>query len=310
MRSRSSRARRRRSTAWAASAAIRICSRSSAAPSTARSCPRRRASHSRSSARATARRRRSASAARSSIGEKQGGYFVYGLLENSDTFVEPVHVEQKLVQAGVSIDDAIGNFRLEVGTQLQNSNTAGAFMTRVTQDLIDNGKYIRGVPLVNLDVNGDGQIGYHETHLGSPVLGRPVSGNEPLGQDFRWPDRSAPRASLTRSARFPSSPAFRRRCTTTSSRSAAASRARRRLAPTRRACCARKASAAPCRSRAGCPSASRSIRARSAYSGRRLSARRLRAGAERGSRHLLLRPRQRRRRELHVQESVLLRQPR
>jgi len=121
------------------------------------------------------------------FGEKQGGYFVYGLLENSDTFVDPVAVEQKLVQAGVSIDDAIGNFRLEVGTQLQNSNTSGAFMTRVTQDLVDNGKYIRGVPLVNLDVNADGQIGYAETHAASPVLGRPISGNEPLGQDFRWP---------------------------------------------------------------------------------------------------------------------------
>ena len=119
--------------------------------------------------------------------EKQGGYFVYGLLENSDTFVEPVGVEQKLVQAGVSIDDAIGNFRLEVGTQLQNSNTAGAFMTRVTQDLVDNGKYIRGVPLVNLDLNADGQVGYQETHRASPVLGRPISGNEPLGQDFVWP---------------------------------------------------------------------------------------------------------------------------
>ena len=42
-------------------------------------------------------------------------------------------------------------------------------MNRVTQDLIDNGTYIAGVPLVNLDVNGDGQVGYRETHLGSPV---------------------------------------------------------------------------------------------------------------------------------------------
>ena len=120
-------------------------------------------------------------------GSKQGGYFVYGLLEDSESFVERVHVEQKLVQAGLSIDDAIGSFRLEAGTQLQNSNTAGAFMNRVTQDLIDNGTYIRGVPLVNLDANSDGQVGYHETHLGSPVRGRPISGNEPLGQDFRWP---------------------------------------------------------------------------------------------------------------------------
>ena len=121
------------------------------------------------------------------MGTKEGGYFVYGLLEDSETFVEPVHAKQKMVQAGLSIDDAIGNFRVEAGTQLQNSNTAGAFMNRVTQDLIDNGTYIRGTPLVNLDANGDGQVGYHETHLGSPVRGRPISGNEPLGQDFAWP---------------------------------------------------------------------------------------------------------------------------
>jgi hypothetical protein len=60
-------------------------------------------------------------------------------------------------------------------------------MNRVTQNLVDTGTYIRGVPLVNLDANGDGQVGYHETHLGSPVRGRPISGNEPLSQDFRWP---------------------------------------------------------------------------------------------------------------------------
>jgi outer membrane receptor protein involved in Fe transport len=50
------------------------------------------------------------------LGEKQGGYFVYGLLEDSESFTDRVHVEQKLVQAGLSIDDAIGSFRLEAGT--------------------------------------------------------------------------------------------------------------------------------------------------------------------------------------------------
>ena len=121
------------------------------------------------------------------LGEKQGGYFVYGLLEDSETYVEPVYAKQKMLQAAANIDNAIGDFRIEFGTQYQNSNTAGAFMNRVTQDLIDNGRYIRGVPLVNLDANGDGQVGYDETHLNSPVRGRPVSGNEPLGQDYRWP---------------------------------------------------------------------------------------------------------------------------
>lgn len=120
-------------------------------------------------------------------GNKTGGFYVYGLVEDSDTWVEPVHAKQRIIQAAASIDEAIGNFRLEFGTQLQNSNTAGAFMIRVTQDMIDNGNFIRGVPLVNLDTNGDGQIGYVETHLNSPVRGNLVSGNGPLAQDFSWP---------------------------------------------------------------------------------------------------------------------------
>jgi hypothetical protein len=121
------------------------------------------------------------------LGEKQGGYYIYGLLEDSGTWVEPVHSKQKALQAAMSIDEAVGRFRLEVGTQYQNSNTAGAFMTRVTQDLIDNGRYIRGVPLVQLDTNIDGQVGFLETHLNSPVQGNVVSGNQPLRQTFEWP---------------------------------------------------------------------------------------------------------------------------
>lgn len=121
------------------------------------------------------------------MGEKRGGYFVYGLVEDSKTWVEPVHSKQKVLQLGLSLDDVIGRFRLEAGTQLQNSNTAGAFMTRVTQDLVDNGRYIRGVPLVNLDSNGDGQIGFVETHTSSPVQGNVINANQPLRQRFAWP---------------------------------------------------------------------------------------------------------------------------
>jgi iron complex outermembrane receptor protein len=117
----------------------------------------------------------------------KGGYYVYGLLEDSQTWVDPVHAKQKILQAAASVDNAIGNFRVEFGTQYQNSNTAGAFVNRVTQDMIDNGTYIRGVPLVNLDTNGDGAVGYLETHLNSPVRGNVISGNAPLNQDYAWP---------------------------------------------------------------------------------------------------------------------------
>jgi iron complex outermembrane recepter protein len=123
-----------------------------------------------------------------SLGEKLGGYYVYGLLEDSpETWVEKVHAKQKVLQAATSIDNILGPFRLEVGGQYQNSNTAGAYMSRVTQDLIDNGTIITGVPLVNLDVNGDGLVGFRETHLGSPVRGNVTPTNQPLNQRFPWP---------------------------------------------------------------------------------------------------------------------------
>ncbi len=124
------------------------------------------------------------------VGEKAGGYYVYGLLEDSPTtWVEPVHAKQKILQAATSIDNVIGPFRLEVGGQYQNSNTAGAFMNRVTQDLLDDGTYITGTPLVNLDANGDGQVGFLETHQRSPIRenSRYTSTNQPLNQRFAWP---------------------------------------------------------------------------------------------------------------------------
>lgn len=135
---------------------------------------------------------------------KRGGYYVYGLVENSDSFTEKVGIEQRLLQASASLDDVAGPFRLEVGTQLQNSITSGAYMNRVTQDLIDHGTYITGQPLINLDSGarsldpnappgtlvgaGDGAIGFRETHENSPIFGTLSGGNRPLSQSFTWPD--------------------------------------------------------------------------------------------------------------------------
>jgi outer membrane receptor protein involved in Fe transport len=121
---------------------------------------------------------------------KSGGYYVFGLLEDSDTYVEQVEAKQKILQATFSVDNFFGPFRLETGGQWQNSQTSGAYMNRVTQALIDNGTYVRGLPLVQLDGNRDGQVGFLETHLYSPIntLIRPArSGNQPLRQDFPWP---------------------------------------------------------------------------------------------------------------------------
>jgi iron complex outermembrane receptor protein len=118
--------------------------------------------------------------------EKQGGYYVYGLLEDSESFTRDVPYQQKIVQAAVSVDNFIGPFRLDVGANYQFSKTAGALTSRVTQDLIDDGTYIRGTPLANLDANGNGSLGYLEYNQGSPVRGNLSAANQPLSQRWNW----------------------------------------------------------------------------------------------------------------------------
>lgn len=118
---------------------------------------------------------------------RQGGYYTYGLVEHSNTYTEHVPIRQKVVQAALSLEDFIGPFRLEMGGDYQVSSTSGALLNRVTQDLIDNGRYIRGQPLAMLDANGNGRIGYLEYAYGSPVRGRLSAGNQPLMQRWAWP---------------------------------------------------------------------------------------------------------------------------
>jgi iron complex outermembrane recepter protein len=118
---------------------------------------------------------------------RRGGYYLHGLFENSDSYARGVPIEQRLLQAAVSIDDFVGPLRLELGGNTQISNTAGALTGRLTQDLVDHGRYIRGVPLVNLDLNGNGAIGWNEMNAASPVRGALSAGNQPLIQHFAWP---------------------------------------------------------------------------------------------------------------------------
>ena len=125
--------------------------------------------------------------------DKRGGYYVYGLSEDSESYARYVPVNQKVFQAAVSIDDFIGSFRLEAGANYQMSRTAGALTGRFTQDLVDNGRYIRGTPLADLDANGNGHVGYLEMHRGSPVRGALSDGNQPLMQYWDWPTDSTGR---------------------------------------------------------------------------------------------------------------------
>ena len=121
------------------------------------------------------------------FGEKRGGYYVFGMIEDSGAYTDRVDVRQKYLQSSLSVDEFIGPFRLEVGTQYQNSKNKGVILTRITQDVIDTGRYVGGTPLVPLDSNGDGRIGYREMHINSPVRGNVSASNQPLSQRWVWP---------------------------------------------------------------------------------------------------------------------------
>ena len=122
-----------------------------------------------------------------SVMNRTGGYYVYGLVEESKSYIDQVGVKQRFLQATNSIDNAIGPFRLEMGGQAQQSITSGAYMNRLTQDLIDSGTYITGMPLANLNTNGDSAIGFKERYLNSPVVGGITANNTSLQQRLSWP---------------------------------------------------------------------------------------------------------------------------
>lgn len=122
-----------------------------------------------------------------SLRENPGGYYVYGLLESSNTYTTPVEIGQRMLQGALSFDNFLGPLRAEMGVNYQRSTTSGALLNRVNQTMIDKGIYLSGQPLVNLDANGNGKIGFLEMHSGSPVQGDLSNLNQPLIQYWDWP---------------------------------------------------------------------------------------------------------------------------
>jgi iron complex outermembrane recepter protein len=121
------------------------------------------------------------------LGSKHGGYYLYSLLEDSDTWINNVGIGQTVLQGAITLDDVVGGIRLETGIDYQRSRTSGALVNRVNQDMIDNNRYIGGQPLANLDANGNGAIGFLEMHRNSPVAGQLATNNQPLIQVWSWP---------------------------------------------------------------------------------------------------------------------------
>jgi len=95
------------------------------------------------------------------IGDQDFGYYVYGEVENSDSYYDNSGVEQDLFQ--VSFDmDLSDQIRVQFGGMWHDySGNQVAGWNRVTQDLIDHGIYVTGTP-VPLDTDGDGRISHQE----------------------------------------------------------------------------------------------------------------------------------------------------
>lgn len=91
----------------------------------------------------------------------RGGYYIYGMLEDSESFYENIPIEQRVLQAAVS-QEISDQWRIETGINFQETETAGGFRQRLTQETIDNGLYWAGSPLVALDTDRSGKIGVLE----------------------------------------------------------------------------------------------------------------------------------------------------
>lgn len=102
--------------------------------------------------------------------ERRGGYYLYGLVEDSDSYYYNIPIRQRVLQAAIT-QELTENWRIETGINYQETNTAGGFRSRLTQDYVDNGTYWGGRPLVNLDTDGSGRISQQEMVQGSPVGG-------------------------------------------------------------------------------------------------------------------------------------------
>lgn len=89
------------------------------------------------------------------------GYYLYAELEASGSYYENDSTDQTLLQASFNTDLESG-WRIEFGGMYQDwKGHENGGWNRVTQDLVDNGTYITGQPITNIDSefgNGDGLI--------------------------------------------------------------------------------------------------------------------------------------------------------
>jgi iron complex outermembrane receptor protein len=123
------------------------------------------------------------------LSEKKGGYYIYGLMDDSDTYFQHVPGRQRIIQAAIS-QDISKNWRMESGLNYQETISAGASTIRLTYDLVHSHTVWGGRPLVVLDTDGSGKISRKEMEINSPnPLTSVLSSNNmsPLGGSFSTP---------------------------------------------------------------------------------------------------------------------------
>lgn len=120
---------------------------------------------------------------------RKGGYYVYGLYDDSDTYFQHVPGKQRIVQAAIT-QEISKNWRLETGINYQQTVSAGASTIRLTYDLIHSHLVWGGHPLVVLDTDGSGKVSRREMEINSPnPLTATLSSTNmaPLGGSFSTP---------------------------------------------------------------------------------------------------------------------------
>ncbi len=95
------------------------------------------------------------------IGEKDFGYYIYGEVEDSDSYYDNTEVVSNLLQATFNMDLDTKSRITFGGMYYDWKSNQVAGWNRLSQDLIDTGTYVTGSPFP-MDTNGDGSISHQE----------------------------------------------------------------------------------------------------------------------------------------------------
>lgn len=93
------------------------------------------------------------------LGSVEGGFSLYGEYEDSDSYYRGIHPEHKLIQYAIDLDLSDKTTFAFSGSYYDSDGyvqTPG--WNRLTQELIDSGRYVTGTDTTVVDSNGDGRI--------------------------------------------------------------------------------------------------------------------------------------------------------